>query len=121
LARVKCYFLKLRGVSPDVSFWGGVLDGAGVGENGEVGDVGYSEVVQSAMEIYPILGISCGGNEKRLLDFLSVLEEGHRHEVVAFVPKTKGRRELKNLECSINFDARGDCSSRGKGKRVLSV
>jgi hypothetical protein len=37
------------------------------------------------------------------------------------VPKMEGRRELKNLECSINFDARGDSSSPGKGKRVLSV
>jgi hypothetical protein len=33
----------------------------------------------------------------------------------------KGRRELKNLECSINFDGRGKCSSWSKGKRVLSV
>lgn len=40
---------------------------------------------------------------------------------VASVSNSKGRRELKDLECSINFDARGDCSSWGKGKRVLSV
>ena len=33
----------------------------------------------------------------------------------------KGRRELKNLECSINFDGRGKCSSQSKGKRVLSM
>ena len=76
----------------------GVLDGAGAGENGEVWEVGCSKVLHSAMEIYPILGISWWGNEKRLLDLLLVLEEGHRHEVVASMPKMEGRRELKNLE-----------------------
>lgn len=32
----------------------------------------------------------------------------------------KGIRELKNLECSINFDARGVGSSWVKGKRALA-
>jgi hypothetical protein len=31
--------------------------------------------------------------------------------------KFKGSREVKNLECSINYDARGLGSSRGKAKR----
>jgi hypothetical protein len=30
--------------------------------------------------------------------------------------KIKGRRELLNLECSINHDAKGASSRRGKGK-----
>jgi hypothetical protein len=30
--------------------------------------------------------------------------------------KPKGKREFKNLECSINFDARCSGSNRGKGK-----
>jgi hypothetical protein len=84
------------------------LDGASVGENGEMGNVGYSEVVLSA-KIFPILGISCGGNEKRFLDLLTVLEEGQCQEVMVSISKQKGRRELINLECSINFDVRGDC------------
>jgi hypothetical protein len=46
-----------------------------LGLDGEVGDFGYFEVVQYAKDIYPILGISCGRNEKKLLDHLSVLEE----------------------------------------------
>jgi hypothetical protein len=33
----------------------------------------------------------------------------------------KGSREVKNLECSINFDARGVHPSRGKGKRTIDV
>lgn len=41
------------------------------------GDVdGYSEVVVNTMAITPTLGISFGGNEKRFLDLLSVIEEG---------------------------------------------
>jgi hypothetical protein len=52
-----------------------------------------------------------------------VLGEEHHHEVLATPSRRgmKGSRELINLECSMNFNARGDCSSRGKGKRVLSV
>jgi hypothetical protein len=92
-----------------------------LGLDGEVGDFGYSEVVQCVKGIHPILGISCGGKEKKLLDLLTVLEEEQCHEVLVSPSKPKGRRELKNLECSINFDARGDCYSRGKGKRVHSV
>lgn len=97
------------------------LDGAGDAENGEVGDFGYYEVVQCSKEIFLILGISHGGNEKKLLDLLTILEEEQCPEVLVSPSKPKERRELKNFECSINFDARGDCSNRGKGKRVLSM
>jgi hypothetical protein len=31
---------------------------------------------------------------------------------------TKGKRELKNLECSINFEARGCGPSKAKGRVV---
>lgn len=54
---------------------GGDLDEANVGENGDVGDVGYSKIVLSAKEISPFLGISRVGNEKKLQDVLTVLEE----------------------------------------------
>jgi hypothetical protein len=40
------------------------LDGAGVDDIGVVGDGSYSEEVQCAKEIYPILRISCGVNDK---------------------------------------------------------
>jgi hypothetical protein len=87
------------------------MDEIGDGENGEVGDDGYSEVMQSAKEFAPFLGISFGGNEKRLLDILTFLEEGQHREVVGSASKPKGRMELKNLECSSNFDTRGNGSS----------
>jgi hypothetical protein len=89
------------------------LHGAGDGKLGEVGVDGYSEVVVSAMGIAPALGITFGGNEKRFMDLLNVLEEGQHREDEGFVSKPKGWRERKNLECSINFDARGNGSSRG--------
>ena len=34
------------------------------------------------------------------------------------LPKVKGKREFKNLECSINFEARGQGSSRVNGRVV---
>jgi hypothetical protein len=50
---------------------GGVLEGIGVGEKGEVGVVG---AVQDAKMCYHIMGISCGGGEVWLLEFLTLLE-----------------------------------------------
>ena len=53
-----------------------------------------------------------------------VLGEEHHHEILATPSRrggTKGSRELRNLECSMTFDARGDCSSFGKAKRVLPI
>jgi hypothetical protein len=44
-----------------------------LGLDGEVGDFGYTKVVQCAKDIYPILEITCGGNDKKLLDLLIVL------------------------------------------------
>jgi hypothetical protein len=35
-----------------------------------------------------------------------------------FAPKKKGKREVKNLECLINFDARGVGSSWVRGKML---
>jgi hypothetical protein len=83
------------------------------------GDGSYTKAVQHAKEVFPLLGISCGGNEKKIFDLLTVLDKEQRHEVLASLATLKGRRELKNLECSINFNGRGDCSSRDKGKRVV--
>jgi hypothetical protein len=59
-------------------------------------------------------------NKQVNMDLLTEPEEKQGHQVLVSRPKPKGRRELKNLECSINFDARGVCSTRGKGMRVLS-
>jgi hypothetical protein len=60
-------------------------------------------------------------DEKGFLDFLTLVDEGQRQAVSISSSKPKGRRDLKNLECSINFDVRGVGSSRGKVKRALAV
>ena len=43
---------------------------------------------------------------KVFLIFFSTIEE----ERETYTPKVKGKRELKNLECSINYEARGRLS-----------
>jgi hypothetical protein len=53
--------------------------------------------VANALTLAPILGLSLGGEDKELWDL-----------VEASVPKVKGMRELKNLNCTI---------SQVKGKR----
>jgi hypothetical protein len=58
------------------------------------------------MEIGPLLGISYGGDGKQLLGLLTGLDKEHCQEVSATLSKrgTKGRRELKNLDCFVNFE-----------------
>jgi hypothetical protein len=95
-------------------------------ESEDVGAKGYSEGVVSAMAIAPILGMSFGGDEKRVMDLLSDIEEGqHREGVVeeygSSVLKPKGWRERKNLECSLNFDVGDIGSSRSKNRACLRV
>jgi hypothetical protein len=68
---------------------------------------GYSDwVIQRANEIDPILGISFEGHKLQLLDFLSFIEEDRRlgEEGALSSGGKKGKREIKNFECSINYD-----------------
>lgn len=50
---------------------------------------------------------SYGGNKERLL--IAIDEEGAQD---FYAPEVKGKRELKNLECPVNFEAMGGGSSR---------
>jgi len=65
------------------------------GDDPEGGVVVYPKVVQDARSCFYTMGVSFKGTEKGFLDFLTLVDE------------KKGKREVKNLECSINFDARG--------------
>jgi hypothetical protein len=47
--------------------------------------------VADALNLVPVLGLSWGGEDKKLRDL-----------VEAIVPKVKGMRELKNLDCYIS-------------------
>jgi hypothetical protein len=84
------------------------------GDDPEGGLVVYPRVVQDARSCFHMMGVSFKGTEKGFLDFLTSVDEGQRF---VSVTKQKGKRELKNLECSINFDVRGVGSSRVRGKR----
>jgi hypothetical protein len=94
-----------------------------VGDSSEKSDLinGYSEAVVSSLEIAQALGISFGDNKKRFLDLMSEIEEGQHRVDGGSVLKPKGWRELKNLECSLNFDVGSIGSSRGKNKMCMRV
>ena len=70
---------------------------------------GYSKEVIDTMNFAPVVGLSWGGDDKRLSNLFSVIEKQKR-ELAA--PKVKGKRELKNLVCTLNFEARGWRSSQ---------
>ena len=54
--------------------------------------------VANALNLAPVLGLSWGGEDKKL-----------RNLVEATIPKVKGMRKLKNLDCTISLvKARGD-------------
>jgi hypothetical protein len=59
-----------------------------------VGEEGYSIRVLEAMKCAPVVGMSWGGDDKKLLDTFSAMENKE--------PKVKGMRELKNLDCSMS-------------------
>ena len=71
-------------------------------ETTEKGAENYSEVVLDAMKFASTMGLSCGegGDEKSLLNLFSKIEEWKSYNT-----KVKGKSELKNLECSINYEA----------------
>jgi hypothetical protein len=55
---------------------------------------------------------------------LTAIEASRSHQGSASSSKlgNKGSRELRRLECSINYDSKGESSSHGKGKaRGLSA
>jgi hypothetical protein len=85
------------------------------GDDPKGGVVVYSRVVQDAKSCFRTMGVPFKGTEKGFLNFLTLVDEGHRS---VSVPKQKGKREVKNLECSINFNARGVGSGQVRGKKL---
>jgi hypothetical protein len=67
-------------------------------------------------DVCPVVGVSCEGFEDTTMAILSSIEEDHPQEVKVCVLRLRGRRELLNLECSINYDIACASSRRGKGK-----
>jgi hypothetical protein len=72
---------------------------------------GYSDwVLQHANDIYPIVGMTYMGHKLQLLAWLTCIEGDRRNGDGS----SKAKREIKNLASSINYDAKGSCSNRGK-------
>ena len=59
------------------------------------------------------------GHKLQLLALLTFLEEECRNNVNVANPGsgTEGKREVRNLECLVNYDARGSSSSRGNRRK----
>jgi hypothetical protein len=68
---------------------------------------------------FQTLGVSHEGNEKDFLDFMALFDAEHHLEAPVSTLKFKGCREVKNLECTINYDARGFGSSQDKARGPL--
>ena len=63
------------------------------------------------------------GHKLQLLALLTILEGEHHKDTMATNSRSgaKGRRKVKNLESSVNYDGKGASSSRGKRKGRGSV
>jgi hypothetical protein len=71
-----------------------------VADTSEKGEENYSEVALDALKFASNMGWTSGeGDEKNLLNLFSKIEEERKPTI-----KVKGKRELKNLECSINYE-----------------
>jgi len=83
-------------------------------------------VVERIKRFYPIIGLSCGGLEDKLLAVLEEIEAARDRSLAA--PKTsylssqgvKGQRELNRLAWSINYEKKGAHSDKGRHKGRVS-
>ena len=81
-----------------------------------VEEEGFPERVLDAMELSPTLGLTIENDKKKLLSLFFVIEADKDYDIWVSVSNSKGKRELKNLECSLHFETRGSVSIRVKGK-----
>jgi hypothetical protein len=87
-----------------------------VADTPAVEEEGFSEGVLDAMELAPTLGLTVENDEKKLSSLFSIIEADRDHDLGVSISNSKGKRELKNLECSLHFETRGCGSSRVKGR-----
>jgi hypothetical protein len=66
-----------------------------------------------------VVGFSCEGLEDQIVALLTAIEEDHYQEQKGAYFKSRGKRELLNLEFSINYDTTRAASRRGKGKPLV--
>jgi hypothetical protein len=95
-------------------------------EDGEGHRVSPRWVVERIKRFYPIIGLSCGGLEDKLLAVLEEIEAARDRSLAT--PKTnylssqgaKGQRELNRLAWSINYEKKGAHSDKGRHKGRVS-
>jgi len=82
-------------------------------------------VMERVKSYYKLIGVSCDQFEDKLLALFELIE-ARRADSLAMVPTAsgvKGQREIKRLDCSINYDKKGEQSyrRRGKGRGLFGV
>jgi len=79
-------------------------------------------VVQTIKSFHHVVGVSCEGFKGDMMTLLKAIEASRTQNGTASssnpLSRSVNRRqqELKRLDCSMNYDSKGDQCSRGKGK-----
>ena len=90
-------------------------------ERGE-GDLDWQE--SSLARFNQFLGFSTDGLEKDILNFLvKIRKRGEKIHSKGLLEKSRFERELKRLECSVNYegDGRKKCPIQGRGVQTVIV
>lgn len=116
-------FLLPKGTVPSPSKVGESSEAASVDDSSRGGGLeklcGSPGTAIDLSLCFQTLGVSHEGNEKAFLDFMALIDAEHCLEATVSTPKFKECREVKNLECTINYDVGGFGSSRGKARGPL--
>jgi hypothetical protein len=67
----------------------------------QVGEKGYSKAALDAMKFTPVVGMTWGGEDNKMLEMFSAFDK-RKPSVDVSTPKVKGLRELKNLDCTLS-------------------
>jgi hypothetical protein len=67
----------------------------------QVGTKGCSKAVLDSMKFAPVVGMTWGGEDNKMLEMFSDFEKT-KHSADVSTPKVKGLRELKNLDCTLS-------------------
>jgi hypothetical protein len=79
-------------------------------------------VLERVKKFCTVVGLSYDGYEEQMMELFSAIEENRKASTVfnttEVLPKskTKGKRELQRLECSINYDSKRGSDSKAKAK-----
>lgn len=83
----------------------------------DLGNESTDWVMERIRGFCKVVGISCPGFEEKLMDLFNVMEAQQysdrvRHNNNLCAMGNRGQREVKRLECSVNYDGKGGQSSR---------